>query len=275
MSLIELKQSIYKFVDKMKQDRWGLFCDIDGTISDIAPTPATAKVRPLIRKSLEAIRPHLAVTAIVTGRQISQAIEMVKLENVTYFGTYGLEKCYQGVLTIAEEAYQYTERLINVSNAISMNLSTPEVIIQKKPLGLSLHYRQAKDPINTRKQILTVIKSTGASDWMKIFEGRMVVELGLPVEINKGTCIDWLVNEESLTGLIVIGDDISDISMFEASSNFHTTLGTHTFNIGVIEKETSNEVIDNVSYQLEGVDDVESFLTWLSKKLNSNTEMNL
>ena len=275
MSLNELKQSIDKFVDKMKQDHWGLFCDIDGTISDIVPRPDAAKVRPLIRKALEAIRPHLAVTAIVTGRQVSEAIEMVGLEGITYFGTYGLEKWYQGLLTVPEEASQYKERLKKISNDIATNLSTPEIIIQEKPLGLSLHYRQAKDPIHIRNQILSVIKSTGASDWMKIFEGRMVVELALPVEIDKGTCLTWLVDEQNLTGLIVIGDDISDISMFEASHGFQTSLGTHTFNIGVIEKETPSEVINKVRYKLDGVDEVEAFLTWLSEELGSNCDINL
>ena len=275
MSLNELKQSIYKFVDEMKQDHWGLFCDIDGTISDIAPSPDAAKVRPLIRKALESIRPHLAVTAIVTGRQVSEAIEMVDLEGITYFGTYGLEKWYQGLLTVPEEASQYKERLKKISNDIATNLSTPEIIIQEKPLGLSLHYRQAKDPIHIRNQILSVIKSTGASDWMKIFEGRMVVELALPVEIDKGTCLTWLVDEQNLTGLIVIGDDISDISMFEASHGFQTSLRTHTFNIGVIEKETPSEVINKVRYKLNGVDEVEGFLTWLSEELGSNCDINL
>ena len=275
MSLNELKQSINKFVDKMKQDDWGLFCDIDGTISDIAPTPDAVKVRPSIRKALEAIRPHLAVTAIVTGRQISEAMEMVRLEGVTYFGTYGLEKWDKGLLTVSKEASRYTERLRTASSAIAKNLSASEVIIQEKPLGLSLHYRQAKKPIDIRNQILAAIESTGASEWMKIFEGRMVVELSLPIEIDKGTCINWLANERKLTGLIVIGDDLSDISMFEAANHFQTTLGTHAFNIGVIEKETPNEVIDKVNYKLDGVDGVEAFLTWLSKKLASNCNFNL
>jgi len=259
----------------MKQNHWGLFCDIDGTISDIYRTPDVAKIRPSIRKALAAIRPHLAVTAIVTGRQISEAMEMVELEDVTYFGTYGLEKWDKGLLTVSEEASQYTERLRMTSSAIATNLSTPEVIIQEKPLGLSLHYRQAKKPIHIRNQILTVIESTGASDWMKISEGRMVVELSLPVEIDKGTCINWLVDEQNLTGLIVIGDDLSDISMFEAAHHFQTTLGTHAFNIGVIEEETPNEVIDKVNYKLDGVDEVEAFLTWLSEKLDSNCDINL
>src|SRR5581483_7869291 len=68
----------------------GLVFDIDGTLSPIAPTSASARLYPGVVSLLEQAREHAHV-AIMTGRAIIDGAAMVKVEGLTYIGTHGLE----------------------------------------------------------------------------------------------------------------------------------------------------------------------------------------
>ena len=270
MTLKTLKQTVTDLLPDMRTGRWGLFCDIDGTISDIAPRPEQARVRPGAKRALEALGTQLASVAVVTGRDMKEALSMVEAENIVYFGTHGLERWEDGELKIAPEVEPYLDRLRNTTAELTERLTLPGIVVQTKQVGLSIHYRIATDPESTRAAILEAVESTGAGDWMVVRDGRMVVELLLPVAIDKGTSLRVLVNERNLNGTLVLGDDVTDVNMFKAAAELQTTGGVKAVNIGVVGEETPAEVIETTEHRLAGVDEAEAFLIWLNNALGAS-----
>ena len=265
-----LKQTVTGLLPDMRTGRWGLFCDIDGTISDIAPRPEQARVRPGAKRALEALGEQLAAVAVVTGREMKEALCMVGAENIVYFATHGLERWEDGELKVAPEAEPYLDRLRNATAELATRLTLPGIVVQTKQVGLSIHYRIASDPESTRAAILEAVESTGSSDWMLVRDGRMVVELLLPVEIDKGTSLRTLVHERNLVGALVLGDDVTDVNMFKAAAELQAGSGVKAVNIGVAGEETPAEVIEATEYRLASVDEVEAFLIWLSDGLGTS-----
>ena len=270
MTLKALKQTVTGLLPNMRTQRWGLFCDIDGTISDIAPRPELARVRPGAKRALEALGTQLASVAVVTGREMKEARRMVEAENIVYFGTHGLERWEDGETKVAPEAEPHLDSLRNATAELAGRLTLPGIVVQTKQVGLSIHYRTASDPESTRTAILEAVKSTGAGDWMLVRDGRMVVELLLPVEIDKGTSLRTLMDERSLNGALVLGDDVTDVNMFKAAAELQAGGGVKAVNIGVVGEETPAEVIEATEHRLAGVDEVETFLIWLSSELGTS-----
>ena len=270
MTLKALKQIVTALLPNMRTERWGLFCDIDGTISDIAPRPELARVRPGAIRALETLGEQLAAVAVVTGRDMKEALCMVGAENIVYFATHGLERWEDGELTVAPEAEPHRDRLRNATAELTARLTLPGIVVQTKQVGLSIHYRIATDPESTRAAILEAVESTGAGDWMLVRDGRMVVELLLPVAIDKGTSLRTLVEERNLNGALVLGDDVTDVNMFRAAAEMQAGGSVKAVNIGVVEDETPAEVMEATEHTLAGVDEVESFLIWLSSGLGTS-----
>jgi trehalose-phosphatase len=77
---------------------FGLFCDLDGTISPIVADPVAARVSESARRSLRAIRRRGTYVAIVSGRTARMARAMVGLRGIAYVGVHGLEWYEQGRL---------------------------------------------------------------------------------------------------------------------------------------------------------------------------------
>ena len=270
MTLKTLKQTVTGLLPSMRSGRWGLFCDIDGTISDIAPRPEQARVRPGAKRALEALGERLDAVAVVTGRDMKEALCMVEAENIVYFATHGLERWENGEMKVAPEAEPHRDRLRNATAELTARLTFPGIVIQTKQVGLSIHYRIADDPESTRAAILEAVESTGAGDWMLVRDGRMVVELLLPVAIDKGTSLRTLAEERNLNGALVLGDDVTDVNMFRAAAELQAGGGVKAVNIGVVGDETPAEVMEATEYWLAGVDEVEAFLIWLSSELGAS-----
>ena len=270
MTLKALQQTVTGLLPDMRTGRWGLFCDIDGTIADIAPRPEQARVRPGAKRALEALGEQIAAVAVVTGREMKEALCMVEAENILYFATHGLERWENGELKVAPEAEPYLDRLRNTTEELVKRLTFPGIVMQTKPVGLSIHYRIASDPESTRAAILEAVESTGAADWMLVRDGRMVVELLLPVAIDKGTSLRTLVQERNLNGALVLGDDVTDVNMFKAAAELQAGGSVKAVNIGVVGDETPAEVMETTEYRLAGVDEVEAFLIWLSSELGTS-----
>ncbi len=88
--------------------RSALLCDIDGTISPIAPTPAEAHVPAPFRELLAGLVRRLGLVAFVTGRAIEDGRRMIPLDGAAYIGTHGLETmAADGSITVEPQAERY------------------------------------------------------------------------------------------------------------------------------------------------------------------------
>lgn len=218
-----LKQSQAAYISLLNtvltQRPLGLVLDIDGTLSPIAPTPDSAYLYPGVQSLLEQVRDlspdiHLA---IMTGRGIADGARIVNVDNITYIGTHGLEWS-EGLpsthtVRIVPEAMPYIEPGKALLDFAEQHLAEfPGVIVQRKNVGGTLHYRGASDHERTRERLLALMEGPTRQLGMRLGEGKMVVEILAPLTIDKGQGLRHYALEHKLRGIVFAGDDRTDVN---------------------------------------------------------------
>ncbi|GAC1365226.1 MAG: trehalose-phosphatase [Ktedonobacteraceae bacterium] len=195
----------------------GLVFDIDGTLSPMAPTPGEARLYPGVAELLQQEQQYAHV-GIVTGRAILDGARLVNVEGLTYVGTHGLEWS-AGLPTthpveLLPEARPYIEPGKHLLDLAERELvpAIPSLLVQRKLVGGSLHYRLAADPEQARELILATLKEPAAQANMLIDEGKRVIEVLAPLTTNKGTAMRRFVNQFGLRAIIFAGDDRTDLN---------------------------------------------------------------
>ncbi len=238
----------------------GLITDIDGTISEIAAYPEEARVSPRCRESLATLSKRLALVAAISGRPAQQAREMIGVEGMVYIGNHGLERWADGKVAMMEGVAEYGAKVKATLGELGSLLAMEGIALENKGIALSIHYRQCPHHQMARGYIMERIAKSPSARGFRIVEGRMVVELRPPVEVNKGIALLGLVESYRLKGGIYLGDDISDVDAFAAlhSAPFKGLA------LGVVDEETSHQVEKEADFTLNGVGDAERFLRWLA-----------
>jgi trehalose 6-phosphate phosphatase len=245
----------------LSQRPCGLFTDIDGTISEIAPSPQEAQVSPICQRALADLAYHLPLVAAVSGRPTAEMRKMIAVENMAYIGNHGLEQWLGG--SIEAQGEDYRAKLTQALAEVRAFLAIEGIVFEDKGLSASIHYRRCPQQGWAREAILRAIaKSTAASE-LQIYEGRKVIELRPPLPVNKGTAVLDLVHRYGLKGAIYLGDDVTDVDAFVALRRSSKGSSFRGLSIAVIAPEASPQVAAQADLTLEGVADVGRFLIWL------------
>ncbi len=193
----------------------GLAFDIDGTLSPIAPTSAQARIEPGVVSLLERAREHAHV-AIMTGRAIDDGAAMINVDGLIYIGTHGLEWSdglpWAHPVQVVPEALDYYEPGKYLLDLVEKQLpDLPGVIIQRKRIGGSIHYRLSPDPVETRHKLLSLLEQPARQVNMGLSEGKQIVEVRVPLPVHKGQALRQFVQRFSLQGIVFAGDDRTDL----------------------------------------------------------------
>lgn len=243
--------------------RPGLITDIDGTLSRIAPTPEAAEVVPACREALRTLA-GLIFVAAVSGRAATDARRMVGVAGVVYVGNHGLERLMPEGLALPPEVEHYAADLGAVLRQAERALDDlPGVIVEDKGSTGSIHYRQAPDPAAARDAILDAVGALAAEAGLVVTQGRKVIEIRPPLELDKGTAVRSLIDAYQLTGVLYAGDDTTDVDAFAALQAWRAETGRPALALGVLGPETPDAVARSADLHLAGVDDVAAFLGWL------------
>lgn len=244
--------------ENLTRTPFGLITDVDGTISEIAPSPALAKASPECRKQLRKLVTELALVAAVSGRPSIEVKNMVGIEGMVYVGNHGLERWQDGNLILNEGLESYKERISTVRKELEGLLSIKGLAIEDKGVAIAVHYRNCPNVSTVRDTILNKVADSKSGGDFQIIEGKMVVELRPSVNINKGSAIKDLINEYKLEGGLYLGDDSSDLDAFRVMHKPGFCA------VGVVADETPDEVLREAEFTLNGVPDVARFLKWLA-----------
>lgn len=199
----------------LAQSPCGLAFDIDGTLSPIAPTPDEASIYPGVLPLLEQAQKYAHI-AILTGRSIDDGASKINLDGLTYIGTHGLEWS-EGLpwlhpVEITPEVLNYYEQGKYLLDLVEQHLSElPGVIVQRKRIGGSIHYRLALDPVETRQKLLSLLEQPAQQVNMSLSEGKLIVEIRVPLPVHKGQAVRQFVQRYNLNAIVFAGDDRTDL----------------------------------------------------------------
>jgi len=261
------KRDVFNNLDKfsfLKEDIPGslIFTDIDGTISSIAKTPGGAYVGKSIREALELVNALFRV-AVVSGRPLDEAKEMVGLEDLTYLANHGLDSLIDGKVTIKESkadrgVIEDAIATLKTSGALEDGMT-----FEDKGLSLAIHYRLTNDNARSETMLKDLLSPLAKKHNMTLLMGRMVIELKSK-KSNKGEAVLTTIERFGSRNAIYIGDDTTDVDAFKVIAGLRDRNLIKGFSIGVLSDETHEEVINESDFFLRSVDGVESFLRWLS-----------
>lgn len=194
----------------------GLLADLDGTLAPIVRDPAAVRLADGVAEPLAALAARLAVVGVVTGRAAADARRILGGVHVLVIGNHGAEWLAPG-----EEQPAVAPQLARAGDALDRVLAAvpvqPGVTLEHKGLSATVHYRNAPDQREARARILEVL-TAAPNDDVEIRHGRMSVELRPAGLGDKGTALRDVVARYGLRGLVVVGDDETDLDMFRAAA---------------------------------------------------------
>jgi trehalose 6-phosphate phosphatase len=218
ISQLDQATSARRHVERLLLDRTpiGLFLDIDGTLLDVALTPSTVHVPPGLAELLGTLATHLSgALAIVTGRPIAEADELLKPMKFVAAGVHGAEMRTTATGEIKLLSPSFNPALLNDLRAVAVSM--PGIVTEDKGTGIALHYRLAPE---LRDSLLITLEALIPKypGQFTICEGRKVVEI-LPVGFSKGRALRKLASLPDFADRIplMIGDDIADLDAFRAA----------------------------------------------------------
>ena len=245
----------------------GLFFDIDGTLSAIAPTPESATLLHGVADLLEQLRTRFDVVALVSGRAADDARRMVGLPGVLYIGNHGLERIEADAATVQvlPEAEPFVEAVNTTLDDLDATLAArfPGVRIERKGVTGSIHVRNAPDPDAAEESIARSLTTIAVPRGLLVTRGRRIVEVRPPVAVDKGVAVAGVVRERGLRGALYLGDDRTDLDAFRALRQLNDEGVCQAVAVAVLSPEAPAELAAAADITLPDISYVPGLLRWL------------
>lgn len=207
-----------------------LFCDFDGTLVPIFPSPHDTVMSDRAARALAAVvaRPRTEV-AIVSGRPVAALADKALgplapdlRRRVALVGNHGMERVLPGGARwehpIATAARPAVERL--GARLAEVAARDPGVVLEQKGISLSFHTRKVADE---RLRAALEAEAAALADTepaLERFAGKQVIETRPRGAPHKGDDILMLLEAErrspDTTAALFLGDDVTDEDGFRA-----------------------------------------------------------
>jgi trehalose 6-phosphate phosphatase len=220
-----------------------LVSDFDGTLAEIVPEPTQASALADSLNALRRLAPVLKKVVILSSRTHQELASLVPVPGVLLIADSGLPP------PTPEEL-----QALKVFNAEAAKLlgHTPGAWIEIKPASSAVHFRNA--PISGQK-VLDILRPLLHETGLYGGLGRKVIEVHSP-HAGKGNALEALVKRLTPGGVVVMGDDENDRSMFRVASK---TSVPHLC-VGVGSAEVPPDLFDHCDLVLDGPADASAFL---------------
>lgn len=225
--------------------------DFDGTLAPIVAQPGQARPDPDLLRLLRELVPRLLTVALISGRDTSRLARLMPVEGLRLIGNHGLEEWRDGRATAIPAVQPYLPALARARRAIERlpERRLPGIELEVKLAIVSVHFRNAVDPIATGRALQAVLEPIVAACGLSLHAARMVWEIRPPVPVDKGAAVRRLREELQPEGIIYVGDDLPDAAAFQALA---AMLEVVTLGVGVRSPEVSPETFSACDLILDG-----------------------
>ncbi|UTB32119.1 MAG: trehalose-phosphatase [Methanobacterium sp. ERen5] len=250
-----------------KEDQSAVITDIDGTISEVTSEPSHAEITTDMRNILFVLSSKLKFVGVLTGRDINDALNIIKLKKIVYMGNHGLQRIKNGkiitdsrvniYIPIIKEIYQELKNKLNDSSDFNLEYKT---------LSLTVHYNECYPKSCAKKEILNTISTMSLGKLVKIVEGKDLLEIRPTVGDDKGSVLQKFIKENNIKKIIYIGDDVNDVCAFKKLKELSQEQKILGVSVVVNSKEVPEHVKESGNFYVENVQETFEFLKWLSDK---------
>ena len=229
-----------------------ILTDIDGTLAPIVPTPDMSEVPAEIKEFLRRLSASYLLVAGISGRKTEDALDLVGLTDVVYFGNHGFEILRDGEVEVTPEALPYQEKVQELERNAREELGPLGAFVEEKGITASVHYRNAPPEVGERS--VEFVKREGERLGLRITVGRGVVEARPPIRADKGTAVRALVEEYGPDRAMFIGDDTTDLDAFRELEKLREEGALkEVLRVGVASDEGPPEITSEADIVVDGV----------------------
>lgn len=216
--------------DALSHEPAGLLTDFDGTLSPIVADPSLARLVDGASGALADLVRRLAVVAVITGRAALDARRLTSVPGLLVAGNHGVE--WLDPDADAPLPSPAADRVRQRIRAMLDHLPPIEgTSVEDKGLSATLHYRNSPDPDAARDSLLSGLGTLEAG--LELRHGLMSIELRATSLGDKGEAARAVVDRFGLRGVLVMGDDTTDLDMFAAVAGLRDRGSLHGAIVGV------------------------------------------
>lgn len=242
-----------------------MFLDYDGTLSPIVEDPDRAFMRREMRKAVRDVARYFP-TAIVSGRCRDKVYKFVRLAELYYAGSHGMDikgpskgpTCNRGNQALTFQAASEFLPMINkvYKTLLKETNSIPGASVENNKFCVSVHFRCVDEKRwgALAEQVRLVVNGYPK---LKLSLGRKVFEIRPTIKWDKGKALEFLLeslgygNSDDVFP-VYIGDDQTDEDAFKV-------LRSRGHGFGILVSEVPKEET-SASYSLQEPFEVEEFL---------------
>jgi trehalose 6-phosphate phosphatase len=229
-----------------------LCLDFDGTLAAIVADPVGARPWPGVPALLARLATRFGVVAVISGRPadfLHQVLESPP--GVTLIGLYGLGQVGPDAGAWVPVIAAATERARAGAPA--------GVYVEPKGLTVTLHWRNAPEG---GPWVHAFAAEEERRSGVRIYPGRMSLELRPPLEVDKGTVVRSLVG--GMRAVAVFGDDLGDLPAFEAVAAL-AAQGVAVARVAVTDAESDERVAAQADLVVPGPEGAVDLLDQLAR----------
>lgn len=270
--------SFEKIIDLAKNKKIAMFLDYDGTLSPIVDDPDSAFMSESMRTTVRSVAKYFP-TAIISGRSRDKVFDLVKLTELYYAGSHGMDiigpvcetlsknhpNCvkstdHQGKeTTLFQPAKEFLPMIDEVfKTLVEITKDIQGAKVENHKFCVSVHYRNVEENNWTAvgQHVHDVLKNYPR---LRSTHGRKVLEIRPVIDWNKGKAVEFLLESLGLTDRndvlpIYIGDDKTDEDAFKVLRESNRGYGIL---VSSVRKES------NAFYSLRDPNEVMKFLQLL------------
>ncbi|XP_062192881.1 probable trehalose-phosphate phosphatase 6 [Phragmites australis] len=243
-----------------------VFLDYDGTLSPIVDDPDAAYMSDTMRQAVRSVAKHFP-TAIVSGRCCDKVFEFVKLAELYYAGSHGMDikgpakasrhtKAAKAKRVLFQPASQFLPMIEQVHESlIEKTNCVPGAKVENNKFCVSVHFRCVDE--KSWSTLADIVKSV-LKDYpkLKLTQGRKVLEVRPTIKWDKGKALEFLLESLGFADCtnvlpVYIGDDRTDEDAFKV-------LRKRGQGIGILVSKYPKET--SASYSLQEPAEVMEFL---------------
>uniref|UniRef100_A0ACD5UT62 Uncharacterized protein n=1 Tax=Avena sativa TaxID=4498 RepID=A0ACD5UT62_AVESA len=259
-----------------------LFLDYDGTLSPIVNDPEKAFMSPEMRAAVKNVA-KFCPTAIVSGRFRDKVFEFVKLKELYYAGSHGMDILISsadsksktkddGQAKLFQPASEFLPMIIEVNKSlVEATRSIKGANVENNKFCVSVHYRNVdkKDWKLVAQLVDNVLKDFPR---LKLTTGRKVLEVRPVIDWDKGKAVEFLLQSLRLDDPesvlpIYIGDDRTDEDAFKVLRERNCGYGIL---VSQVPKET--EAFYSLTSPSEVMEFLNSLVRWKEQSPRINDE---
>ncbi|KAJ0579053.1 putative trehalose-phosphatase [Helianthus annuus] len=260
---------------KMKQVV--IFLDYDGTLSPIVENPDQAYMAPEMREAVKNVAKYFP-TAIVSGRCRAKVYNFVRLSELYYAGSHGMDikgpssrkhkKGNQNVL--CQPAKEFLPMMTEVYELLLEK--TKGIIganVENNKFCLSVHFRRVEEESwnDLADRVKSVLKDYPK---LRLTQGRKVLEIRPTIKWDKGKAIEFLLESLGYANSkdvlpVYIGDDRTDEDAFKVLRERGQGFGIL---VSKVPKET--EAVYSLQEPFEVMNFLQRLVTWKRSIMRSH-----